>query len=163
GGGIPGRTGLVRGAGVVTRRVVFAVPGDLETPTGGYAYDRRVIAELRAVGWDVAVVGPGDGFPRPRPETPAAARAPLAAAVPADRIIVAVPGVDKAAPAAGSRDGPVELLAVGAIVPRKGYDVLIAALAGLTDLSWRLTIAGDRGRDPPVAAQLEADIARHGL
>ena len=38
----------------------------------------------------------------------------------------------------------VALLAVGAVVPRKGYDVLIAALAGLTDLPWHLTIAGDR-------------------
>jgi len=41
--------------------------------------------------------------------------------------------------------------------------VLIAALATLADLPWRLTIAGDRTRDRSAAAQLDADIARHAL
>jgi glycosyltransferase involved in cell wall biosynthesis len=55
------------------------------------------------------------------------------------------------------------LLAIGAVVRRKGFDVLVAALATLADLPWRLTIAGDRTRDPDAAAQLDADIARFNL
>ena len=49
------------------------------------------------------------------------------------------------------------------MVPRKGYDVLIAALARLEDLSWRLVIAGDGARSPETLRQLETDIARLGL
>ena len=52
---------------------------------------------------------------------------------------------------------------IGAVVPRKGYDVLIASLATLSELPWRLSIAGDLGRDPECAAALEKDIARFRL
>ena len=83
--------------------------------------------------------------------------------MPADRIVIAPPGSDPAPVAPGSHDGIVRLLSVGAVVPRKGFDVLIAALATLTDLPWQMTIAGDRSRDPKTAAQLDADIARFKL
>ena len=83
--------------------------------------------------------------------------------VPVERIIVARPGSDPAPLAQASQDGVVRLLSVGAVVPRKGFDVLIAALATLTDLSWRLTIAGDLTRDRDASAQLDADIAHHAL
>jgi hypothetical protein len=45
--------------------VTFAVPGSLDQPTGGYKYDRRVIAGLRRRGCEVDVIDLGDGFPRP--------------------------------------------------------------------------------------------------
>ena len=228
----------------MVKRFVFAVPGDLATPTGGYAYDRRMIAELGDLGWQADLLGLGDGFPWPSEATRMAAltklleipagraiivdglalgvlpegtaqlagrnpvlalvhhplaleaglsseqadalrrseRAALSAVqgvivtsaaterlvaaeygVPAERITIARPGSDPAPLAAGSRDGVVRLLSVGAVVPRKGFDVLIAALATLGDLPWRLTIAGDLTRDLNAAARLDADIAGHAL
>ena len=83
--------------------------------------------------------------------------------VPADRITVAVPGVDRVQGSRGSRDRTVALLSVGALVPRKGYDILIAALAQMPDLPWRLTIVGDRSRSPATSAQLESDLAAANL
>ena len=228
----------------MVKRFVFAVPGDLATPTGGYAYDRRMIAELGDLGWQADLLGLGDGFPWPSEATRMAAlikileipagraiivdglalgvlpegaaqlagrnpvlalvhhplaleaglsseqadalrrseRAALSAVqgvivtsaatarlvaaeygVPAERITIAKPGSDPAPLAAGSRDGVVRLLSVGAVVPRKGFDVLIAALATLGDQPWQLTIAGDRTRDLNATARLDADIAGHAL
>ncbi|MBV8751605.1 MAG: glycosyltransferase family 4 protein [Hyphomicrobiales bacterium] len=229
----------------MVKRLAFAVPGDLDTPTGGYAYDRRIIDELRKLGWNVDVIDLGNEFPRPSSQARSAAiktllaiphgmplvidglafgvmsfdarrlalrrklvalvhhplalepgltraeaatfqmleRTALSAPgrvvttsqmtarvlmshyrVPERRLIVAPPGNDKAPAARGSGgNGPLALLSVGALVPRKGYDVLIAALATLRELPWRLTIAGDRTRDPATAHSLEADIARFGL
>jgi len=221
---------------------VFAVPGDLDAPTGGYAYDRRMIAELRELGWRPEVLNLGEGFPRPSALTRAAANAHLcdvpkgrpividglafgvlpeaggalsvthplialvhhplaletgltpeeAAAlrdserralsfthavvansaataraltdygVPADRITIAPPGTDRARTGPRYHSGPIALLAVGSIVPRKGYDVLVEALAGLLDLPWRLTIVGE-ARDPTTAEGLRAAIEHYKL
>jgi glycosyltransferase involved in cell wall biosynthesis len=66
---------------------VFAVPGSLDTPTGGYAYDKRMIAELRELGWRPEYLDLGEGFPYPTALTRAAAVAHLAD-VPKGRPIV---------------------------------------------------------------------------
>jgi glycosyltransferase involved in cell wall biosynthesis len=226
------------------KRVAFAVPGHLDTPTGGYAYDRCIIAGLERLGWHIDLLDVGEGFPWPSETTRAAARAqllkvttgepividglalgalpdiaselasrnpllalvhhPLALewglstaqadtlrrseraalasvqavvvtspatarivtsdyGVAADRITVARPGNGRVPPARGSRSDVPHLLSVGAVVPRKGFDVLVQALATLADLPWRLTIVGDLTRSPATAAALEADIVRFGL
>ena len=225
------------------RRIAFAVPGDLATPTGGYVYDRRIIEELRRLDWQVDVLDVGAGFPFPsdaqratalaivsavsegcpividglafgvlpeagalRSRTPLIAlvhqplaldpgldarqadlfrgseRASLNAAtrvvttseatgrilvadygVPTQRISVARPGNDPVPQANGSTDGIVRLVSIGSIVPGKGYDVLIAAMAKIADLPWRLIIAGDRTRNSEVATRLDNDIETYGL
>jgi glycosyltransferase involved in cell wall biosynthesis len=226
------------------KRFVFAVPGDLATPTGGYAYDRRIVAELTQLGWQVEVADIGNTFPRPSAQTLAAARARLLAVpagtpivvdglafgvlpelaadlhvehplialvhhplalesgIPAetaqqfhrsekaalgftdgvivtspstarllardygvepDDITVVLPGTEPRVVASRGRNPPLALLAVGAVVRRKGYDVLVAALARMRDLPWRLTIAGDRTRSPETVTTLEAEIRHHDL
>jgi glycosyltransferase involved in cell wall biosynthesis len=55
-------------------------------------------------------------------------------------------------------EGAVNLLAVGSVVRRKGYDLLIEALARLTDLDWRLVIAGDCTRDRETSGALATRI-----
>lgn len=46
----------------------LAVPGDINTVTGGYIYDRRLLAELRAAGRDMQLVALPDSFPFPSPQ-----------------------------------------------------------------------------------------------
>jgi glycosyltransferase involved in cell wall biosynthesis len=228
----------------VVSTVAFAVPGDLATPTGGYVYDRRIIAELPALGWQVEPLDLGDGFPRPTAASCTQARKRLAAqpqgrpividglaygvlpdaaqalepryplvalvhhplafetglseseaaalrtserkalacarhvvatsaatarllgaeyGVPSERLTVVQPGTDRVVQAPRRAGDTVTMLAVGAVVPRKGYDVLIAALARLREKRWRLLIVGDRTRSPATSASLDAEIARLGL
>jgi len=82
--------------------------------------------------------------------------------VPADKLSIAEPGTEPA-PRAKGTGLPVQVLAVGAVSPRKGYDVLVRALAGMRDLEWRLTIAGSLDRAPQAANALAALIAAEGL
>ena len=228
----------------MVRRVVFAVPGSLDQPTGGYVYDKRIVAELRTLGWDVGILDLGGSFPRPDakerqaandmlartdaqiplvidglaygvlPEAGAAlgkshklialvhhplafesglpeadAKAFLASerdalghvrhvivtspatarllvsdfGITMERITVAKPGNDPMPPSRGSGEDRVHLLAVGSIVPRKGYDLLVAALAELKDLPWRLSVVGDPTRDEECTRALDRDIDRFGL
>ena len=227
------------------KRLIFAIPGDLATVTGGYIYDRRIIEELRLQGWQVQVLGLGDGFPYPSrathqqacerllalepgvpivvdglafgvlPEVAAALhqRHPVVALVhhplafetglsveqsatfkdtewralkhvtrvcvtspataqtviehfkvPGVRLDSVLPGTDRVVRKVGMlRQGPVQLLSVGSVIQRKGFDVLLAALATLTELSWQLTIAGDLTRDAVAVAQLHHDLERFSL
>lgn len=233
---------------MVTLRVTFAVPGSLDTPTGGYAYGKRIVTELRRRDCDVEVLDLGPDFPAPASAARAAAIAALTA-VPADRVLivdglafgvlpeaaaalrrthrvialvhhplafenglaparaamlhaserevlacatqvlvtsaatarllqdaygveekritVARPGTDRVATAPSSVSPapgePVRLLSVGSLVPRKGHDLLLQALAGLTRLAWHLTIVGDDKRDRATARALAAQAADLGL
>lgn len=225
----------------------FIIPGDINLPTGGYGYDRRVLALLPASGVDAQHVVLPDTYPFPSqtdldaslkvmaalpsdmvllidglalgamPEQvvrqirqpivalchhplglesglasdqsaalKASERAALALAravvvtsaitkailvedfnVIADRITVAEPGTDPATRARGTSGAngaaPLQLLAVGSIVPRKGYDVLLNALAGLKSRAWALTIAGADDRAPETTALVRRMIADHGF
>ena len=71
--------------------VVFAMPGAIDTRTGGSIYDRRMVEGLRGVGWDVTVVELDAGFPFPSPA--ALAHASRAFAAIADGAVVVVDGL----------------------------------------------------------------------
>lgn len=226
--------------------LAFAVPGRLDTPTGGFLYDRRIVEGLRARGRRVEVLELPEGFPlapladealRARAverlerlpdgtatvldglaagvlpdavarlagrlpltllvhhplaaetglapgqaqrlqasETAALAAAPRVVAtscataedlvrdygVPAERLVVVPPGTDPAPLAAGSGDAAPLLLSVGSLIPRKGQDLLVEALAGLAELPWRLVLAGG-ARDAGYAERLRGRVAELGL
>ena len=50
---------------MIDRTLYFVVPGDLETRTGGYGYDRQIIAGLRQRGWVVHLVSLAGNYPFP--------------------------------------------------------------------------------------------------
>lgn len=223
----------------------FAIPGDLAARTGGYEYDRRLLALLPQQDWRPLLLAWPDGFPFPDeaavgtverslaavgdgtlvlidglafgvlPElarkearrlrlvalvhhplalesglseaerqrladcersalaqacgvivtSPTTAKA-LAAdyAVPQDRIRVAVPGTDACPPPIPRvAPGVLEILSVGAVIPRKGYDLLVAALQPAEPQAWHLTIIGSLVRDPACVDALRRQITAAGL
>lgn len=83
--------------------------------------------------------------------------------VAASDVTVAVPGSDRRCRAPGSLSDRVHLLAVGAVIARKAYEVLVAALAPLAHLPWQLTIVGSLEREPRLVASLRRHIAQAGL
>ncbi|MEO1687921.1 MAG: glycosyltransferase family 4 protein [Pseudomonadota bacterium] len=223
----------------------FAIPGDLATPTGGYAYARALLAASRAAGLALRHVPLPGGFPDPSAEEVAQTLATLAeapepallvdglalGALPAqalrrlpkplialhhhplglepgltgaesarrlateaealsacaavlttsattartltdrlavapDRIAVAEPGVARPSSGRGDaapRRGAPQVLGVGTLSHRKGWDVLADALARLADLPWQAAIAGADDREPAAAAALRARIEALGL
>ena len=228
--------------------VNVVVPGAIETRTGGYGYDREIVAGLARRGWTVRVHEIPGAFPFPSTQSRSAATALLAAlpdgaavvmdglalgalpdeaareaarlrlialvhhpladetglsaearagleaserraltcvrhvivtsprtAAALDRygvvpssITVIEPGTDSAPQARGSSGsgperGTVELLCVATIVPRKGHDVLVQALAAIREASWHLTCVGGLDRDDAWAGAICAQVSSAGL
>ncbi len=222
-------------------KACFAIPGDLNTPTGGYIYDRTVMGLLPALGVEVEHLALPDGFPYPNAQILqqtermfAAVRAnvlvidglalgalppallsrvpvPIIALhhhplgletglAPQDRdallasekaatavarhvvvtshttadtlrelgfappppVTVAIPGTDRGPRSTGSAGG-FEIISVGTIVPRKGYDVLVAALHRLRGEAWSCTIVGGLDRDIACTEALRAQVSALSL
>ena len=79
-----------------------------------------------------------------------------------DRIGVVEPGTERrrCAPADGH---PPHLLSVGALIPRKGHDLLLAALGRLQAVPWRLTLVGSANREPGTAGRLRVMVEAAGI
>lgn len=80
----------------------------------------------------------------------------------ADRVHTVPPGTDPAPVGAGT-DGRSRLVCVGAVIPRKGQDLLVEALAEIADLPWTCELVGPVRRDPAYAERLRGLVERHGL
>jgi glycosyltransferase involved in cell wall biosynthesis len=119
------------------RALTFVVPGDLQTRSGGYGYDRRIAAGLRERGWQVDILSLDDTFPFPtRAAREGAARA-LAAISDGATVLV---------------DG----LALGALpdeAEREGGRLNLIALV-------HHPLAEETGLDPSAAAALETSERR---
>jgi glycosyltransferase involved in cell wall biosynthesis len=82
--------------------------------------------------------------------------------LPADRVHVAEPAVDAAELATGTAAGEA-MLCVAAVTFEKGHDVLLDALATMTDLSWRCACVGSLDRDPAFVESLRRRLLGDGL
>jgi glycosyltransferase involved in cell wall biosynthesis len=83
-------------------------------------------------------------------------------ALPDDRVQVVEPGADVAEPAPGTPTGG-SLLSVAAVIPGKGHDVLVEALARLDGLPWECRCVGSLDRDPAFADGLRRRVRAGGL
>lgn len=79
-------------------------------------------------------------------------------AVAPDRVHVVEPGTDPAPLAKGSGGADVRLLCVATMIARKGHDVLLQALAAVTERNWRLRCVGSE-RDSAVGRRVR-DLVR---
>ena len=77
--------------------------------------------------------------------------------LPGDRVHIAEPGVDPAPLSSGTTTGGA-LLCVAAVIPGKGHDVLLDALATMTDLAWECLCVGSLDRDPAFAESLRRRV-----
>jgi len=82
--------------------------------------------------------------------------------VPYTKLYVAPPGALRVPRNATTNEVPC-LLTVGAVIHRKGPDVLVKALASIADLAWRSVWVGSLTRDPKTVAATRALIKQHNL
>jgi glycosyltransferase involved in cell wall biosynthesis len=80
----------------------------------------------------------------------------------AHRVHIAEPGVNPAELATGTAAGEA-LLCVAAVTSDKGHDVLLDALATITDLSWHCVCVGSLDRDPAFVEALRRRSLDDGL
>ena len=117
--------------------VTLVVPGQLDTHTGGYVYDKRIAGGLRSRGWSVDIRELDSGFPHPTAD----------ALTQAAEVLAAIP------------EGSVALidgLALGAMpdqIEREQSRLRIAALI-------HLPLAADAGLTPAAAAALHESERR---
>jgi len=225
------------------RALTVLVPGRLDTLTGGYGYDRRIIQGLRGLGWSITVHELDASFPEPtdaalehaarvvagmadqravlvdglafgampalaareaqrlrlialvhhplalesgveprlRERLFASEREALRSArrivvtsratatalsdydVDSSRVDVIEPGTDPAPLATGSSGATVQLLIVAALIPRKGHEMLLRALAAIPERNWTLTCVGSADRHAETAAVVKELIRAGGL
>src|SRR5262249_2398257 len=70
---------------------------------------------------------------------------------------------DRAPVARGAGAPFVHLVSVGAVTPGKGHEVLVRALAQVSERNWRLTCAGGVDRHPPTVERLRTLVRASGL
>jgi glycosyltransferase involved in cell wall biosynthesis len=83
--------------------------------------------------------------------------------VPDRKIAIAEPGILRGKRSEGAEAGPLHVVTVGTITPRKGYGVLIDALNLVRELPWRATIAGALDRSPETATLVRRKLSEHGF
>ncbi|MEA2756128.1 MAG: hypothetical protein QOJ54_2417 [Aliidongia sp.] len=129
-------------------------PLALETGLTDAERDRYAILERHLLGLCRGAICP----------SAASAAAVRAYGVEAARIAIVPPGLDRPdRPQIPRGDGPVRLLSVGTVTPRKGHVLLVEALSDVAAPPWHLTIIGSLERDPATVRALGRAIERTGL
>lgn len=84
-------------------------------------------------------------------------------AVPAEKIAVIEPGVELGQLAGGDGSRTPRLLCIATITPRKGQDLLVEALSGLTSLPWQCDLIGALDRADAYVDKVRKAIDEHRL
>lgn len=157
------------------RSLFLVVPGTLATPTGGYLYDSRILAELAKLGWSTHVVSLDPAFPVPTTAALDAAAARLAAIPDRSLVVIdglALAGLRKLLPALVRRLDVIALIhhpladetgieAALAAELRAAESEALAAVGGIVVTSpWTRRRLADYGVDPSRVAVVEPGTDR---